>query len=216
MTPAWKWLYIDQFPTSFHILAINDFFVIRKKTKKLNYHFAQLPFLPRRRFPQIILLVSGSKYFLKVDGHFRTQIVRSRSFKNCNSLKHFSQTPSSVHCSQPLPHSKGWKKENMLKWMCIFEETNSQLSLRRGSGIPSQCCRIPVVLISYMNLPRRYFYWFTNLTSAVEPSKVYNILLISSLKSTIWNNHLLPFCLFGFPPLCWNSHVGGDAPFSSL
>lgn len=114
MTPAWKWLYIDQFPMSFHILAINDFFVIRKKTKKLNYHFAQLPFLPRRRFPQIILLVSGSKYFLKVDGHFRTQIVRSRSFKNCNSLKHFSQTPSSVHCSQPLPHSKGWKKRTCL------------------------------------------------------------------------------------------------------
>lgn len=85
-----------------------------KKTKKLNYHFAQLPFLPRRRFPQIILLVSGSKYFLKVDGHFRTQIVRSRSFKNCNSLKHFSQTPSSVHCSQPLPHSKGWKKRTCL------------------------------------------------------------------------------------------------------
>ena len=93
-------------------ISINTFLILKRKRESCYYHFAPLPFLPRRGFLQILVLVSGSKYVLEVDGHLLVQIVRSRSFNNCNSTKHFLQTPFSVHCSQPLPHSKREKAWN--------------------------------------------------------------------------------------------------------
>lgn len=51
MTPAWKWLYIDQFPTSFHILAINDFFVIRKKNEETELSFCSVTFFATAQIP---------------------------------------------------------------------------------------------------------------------------------------------------------------------